>query len=157
MKPTYIVLHTEAGPVGKTGDRFAAINEYHRNLYNFRSALGLYSGYHYVIEKSGKVIQARRDDEPGAHTYQQGMNYKSIGICLAGDHSKERPEPPQIFALRDLIRRLQTTWRIRDRNIRPHHDFAIYKVCPGQFIDLEFIRTKLTVEKKTLWDWLTLH
>jgi N-acetyl-anhydromuramyl-L-alanine amidase AmpD len=39
-------------------------------------------GYHYVIERSGAVVNGRQCTEPGAHA--RGYNHCSIGICLIG-------------------------------------------------------------------------
>ncbi|MBZ4369940.1 N-acetylmuramoyl-L-alanine amidase, partial [Mycobacterium tuberculosis] len=65
------------------------------------SSLGFYVGYHYVIEKSGNLLTARRESEIGAHTI--GQNESSIGICLVGNFDVETPTQQQIATLGDML------------------------------------------------------
>ena len=102
-------------------------------------------GYHYFIAKDGKIYKGRPDNANGAHTEEQYMNYRSIGICLEGcyEHyvpNPKKPEyvmedfevpPEQFSALADLIKGLQATYNIPNDNVKPHRFFATYKLCPG--------------------------
>jgi len=146
MNPTYIILHHSSVSQKKNKKQFRAINNYHKSLWDFKSSLGYYVGYQYLIEPSGKVIQARRNTETGAHCYQQDMNHKSIGICLTGHFDLEQPKPKQIFALRDLLRKLCKDYVIPVKNIKTHNEFA-KKSCPGSNIDIVFIRSLVTEVK----------
>lgn len=125
MKPTSIVIHHELGNQG-----FWGVNEYHRQIFNFRSSLGYYCAYQYFINKDGQLFQARLDDEEGCHTI--GRNKDSIGICLAGNFDLERPTPAQLITLKDLILRKMTEWAIRPNEIYGHRIYANYKSCPGR-------------------------
>lgn len=44
-------------------------------------------GYHYVIERDGRIVRGRAEDVQGAHA--AGQNADSIGICLMGGMSEE--------------------------------------------------------------------
>lgn len=139
-KPQYLVIHhslTRKSPNPKTWE---AVNKYHKTKFNFPSSLGLYIGYHYWIEDNGRIIQARLDTDPGAHCKEQNMNFKSLGVCMEGNFDIEKPEDVQIFALRDLMKKLCATYKIPKNKIMFHRDYATYKSCPGKLMDRNFIR-----------------
>lgn len=79
---------------------FASINNYHKKLWNFKSSLGYYAGYHYVITHTGKLIQARAETEAGAHAI--GFN-NDIGICLIGNFETGKPTRAQLKTLSALL------------------------------------------------------
>ena len=126
--PQYIIVHHTATPRDKT--TFAAVDRYHRKKWNFRSAFGHYIGYHYFIDAHGNIIHGRDNNEAGAHTRQKGMNYKSIGVCLAGNFDKEQPSANQIGQLAELLWQVSTTYNIPPERVLPHREFAA-KSCYG--------------------------
>ncbi|OGK35105.1 hypothetical protein A3F59_02625 [Candidatus Roizmanbacteria bacterium RIFCSPHIGHO2_12_FULL_38_13] len=125
MKPTAIIIHHELGNHG-----FWGVNDFHKQLWNFKSSLGFYIAYQYYIGKDGIVYQGRLDDEEGCHT--KGRNFDSIGICLQGDFDIERPTLAQTIALKNLILKKMTYWAILPNNIYGHRIYANYKSCPGR-------------------------
>lgn len=94
-----------------------------------RSSLGFYVGYHYLIEKTGAIRQARADDDEGAHTI--GQNLKSIGICLAGNFDVDVPTMAQVESLGALLLALTVIHKIRENQIFPHRMFS-EKSCFGK-------------------------
>ena len=143
-KPQWIILHTEAAPVKMDAPRFAVVNEYHRQQFDFKSSLGFYCGYHYFIEKNGKIIQARADTDEGAHT--KGYNSVSLGICLAGNGDVEMPIESQKQALGGLIGRKMVQFGISKENIVPHRHFLAHKekTCYGRLLSNEWARNLIT-------------
>lgn len=134
-RPKYLIVHhtggTNADPLADTSHHtFEMVNEYHRQLWNFRSSLGHYIGYHYFIEKNGKVTQGRADYDDGAHCI--GKNTTSIGICMAGnfDRPGSLPTKEQTDSLKRILLTLKNTYSIRDADIVPHRKFA-NKTCYG--------------------------
>jgi N-acetyl-anhydromuramyl-L-alanine amidase AmpD len=81
------------------------------------SSLGFHVGYHFVIEETGDTVQTRSLDERGAHTDNCGsercgdisgapahlINFRSIGVCLAGDFTINTPKPAQIRSLHEIV------------------------------------------------------
>lgn len=137
-KPSWIILHhsggTDRDPLADTSNQtFEDINEWHRLNPNtnpgFPSSLGYFCGYHYVIEKSGRLVQARSDFEGGCHT--KGMNYASIGICIVGNFDSTLPSDAQIHTLWNLLDKLQQRYLIPSSKIVPHRVFAP-KSCFGK-------------------------
>ena len=134
------MIHHSAVSHERHPDQFINNNNYHRSLWRFKSSLGYYLGYNYEITKKGVFRQARRDGERTAACYQNKMNDgRCIHICLDGNFDIEKPAPAQIYALRDLVRRLVKKYGINKDNIVFHNQFAP-KSCPGQNMDLNFVR-----------------
>jgi N-acetyl-anhydromuramyl-L-alanine amidase AmpD len=144
--PKFIMIHHSAVSYDKNADQFEANNNYHKKEWNLKSSLGFYLGYHYEIAKNGKVRQARADGEQSAACYQDDMNDgRCIHICLDGDFDNEKPQPAQIFALRDLMRRLCDKYKIAKEGIIFHKDYAP-KSCPGKNVDLAFVRSLIEMK-----------
>lgn len=47
-------------------------------------------GYHYIIDRDGKVVEGRPVDRAGAHT--KGHNKNTIGVCLIGGHGSAKTD-----------------------------------------------------------------
>lgn len=124
--PNKIILHHDG--VSRSGDSFDVINAFHKDRFNMLSSLGFYVGYHYLIEKTGAIRQARADDEDGAHT--KGQNNSSIGICLAGNFDVDVPTMAQVESLGVLLLSLTSAYKISHSAIYPHRMFAA-KTCFG--------------------------
>lgn len=141
MKPTFIMIHHTAVSYDKNPDQFKANNEYHKAKWNFKSSLGFYLGYNYEISSKGKVYYARKNGEKTAACYQSFMNDgRCIHIAVDGNFDIEKPEPAQIFALRDLLRTLVKKYGINKNNVIAHRNHA-NKSCPGKNIDMNFIKS----------------
>ena len=141
IKPKFIMIHHSAVSYEKNPDQFKANNNYHKAQWNFKSLMGFYLGYNYEINKAGKVYQARKDGEQTAACYQKNMNSgQCIHVCLDGNFDQEKPTPNQIYALRDLLKRLVNQNDIKLSNIVFHRDYA-QKTCPGMNIDKKFVQS----------------
>ena len=95
-KPKYIIIHHTVENNG-----FDSVNEWHRQLWGFRSSLGFYAGYQLYLEKPGKWYRARSDFEEGAHC--PGHNKDSIGTAIQGDHRTEKLTPKLNLLLTNKI------------------------------------------------------
>lgn len=129
--PEYLIVHTEASPVITNAPRFDVVNQFHRTRLFDKSSLGWYVGYHYFIEKSGLLIQARADTDEGMHTI--GFNLKSLGICLAGNGDVELPTLAQTETLKKLLNEKSKQYNIPKEKIKPHRLFLGHKekTCYG--------------------------
>ena len=91
-------------------------------------------GYHFLIDRDGKVMAGRPLQTVGAHT--QGHNTGTIGISLFGGHGSaatdafaENYTPEQDKALRDLIAHLRANYPSIAK-VSGHNQYAA-KACPG--------------------------
>jgi len=81
--------------------------------------------------------------QTGAHTRQQGMNHRSVGICIIGDFDLAPPNQEQWTLALRLTRSLMSILKIPAERIYGHREFASYKTCPGALFDLEKFRLTL--------------
>lgn len=147
-EPKFIVVHhcggTDTDPKFDTSNQsFEVVNEYHKQKWWFKSSFGYYIGYHYFIDRQGKVTQGRADTDEGAHTV--GHNLESLGICLAGNFDVTMPTPAQIQALRTLLKNKMIEYSIPVGNVVPHRKFAV-KTCYGNLLGDDWAQ-KLLVDK----------
>ena len=150
-KPEWLVVHhtggTQADPLADTSHHtFEIVDNYHRGLWQFRSSLGHYIGYHYFIAKDGTVTQGRADLDEGAHT--RGVNLKSIGICLAGNFDATLPTAEQTEALTELLKDLTARYSIPTEKVVPHRKFS-NKTCYGNKLSNEWAANLLKSDKRT--------
>lgn len=143
--PQNLIIHHSITPRDlnvKTTER--SIQNNHKNRGFPVSSMGWNIGYQYVIYGNGEVRQYRQDSEEGAHTKEQGMNFKSIGICLIGDFDKEFPNDVQIASLKRLMQNKIIQYSIPPKNIFPHRKFATYKSCYGSHLGDDWAQRLLT-------------
>ena len=120
-KAEYIVIHHTT--VDSLQPQFDIVNNYHKSLGFEKSELGYYCGYALFIERDGRVIRARKDNERGVHTI--GSNDKSIGCCLAGNFDVSFPTKPQIDTVKRLIKQYALP-------IKWHREVQEHRTCPGK-------------------------
>ena len=99
-------------------------------------------GYHWVIERDGKIQHGRHAQSQGAHV--RGHNHESIGICLVGGMAENGdPEdnftPEQWLVLEMLIEVLQV--RYPAARVVGHYYFTPYKTCPN-FVVEQWVQVK---------------
>jgi N-acetyl-anhydromuramyl-L-alanine amidase AmpD len=113
-------------------EQFNAVNEGHRKRWNgkTKSKMGFYGGYHYIVERNGAIQQFRGEDETGAHNNVSLMNYRAIGVCFAGNMSRQNLSDAQIVSGVRLIKGIQARHNILDKNIKPHRFYKATQ-CPG--------------------------
>ena len=120
--PHTLIVHHGGGPFN-----FREVNNYHKNLWGFRSSLNYYIGYQLFIEYSGKVYRGRSDNEEGAHTRYH--NIGTVGVCLQGNMETGYPTQNQLLTLEKIIRE----YKSKGLKIKMHKDFN-FTICPGKHL-----------------------
>lgn len=91
-------------------------------------------GYHYFVNKQGKIFKGRPDDAIGSHA--KGYNSTSLGICFEGRYNKEIMPQAQIEAGRWLVSYLKKKYNIYQ--VVGHRDL-MQTDCPGKLFPFESI------------------
>jgi len=139
--PKYVIIHHSATTQGDV----ASFRRAHKAK-GWRDV-----GYHYVInngtyQADGLVEVGRTEYEDGAHCKADGMNRKSIGICLVGDLNVQRPTTAQMESLKQLCRDIMSRYRIPAGNILGHGEVkGSATACPGKNFDMKKLRGRLEV------------
>jgi len=112
-------------------------------------------GYHFFINKNGIIYKGREINQNGGHT--QGMNTKSIGICLEGcytdyKHMTEKTVPEvQIKSVIALTKYLMNWNNLR--KIYPHSQFNQSKDCPGKYFPFgRFLADCFKIKQELTWE-----
>jgi len=103
--------------------RLEAIRRAHRNL-NWGDI-----GYHYAVDRGGRVYECRPLDFQGAHV--KDHNEGNIGIVNLGNFDLQSPSDAQMHALRSLLTSLQQQHRVSVHGVRTHQEWAP-TACPGR-------------------------
>lgn len=104
-------------------------------------------GYHFVIgngthTEDGCLETGRPDHLRGAHA--KGANDCSIGVCLVGDFTSDRPTEKQLSALGSLLQELMERHRLIRRDILLHRQVRGSRTeCPGKCFTEETLREAL--------------
>jgi len=92
-------------------------------------------GYHFLVSRSGEVVQGRPVEKSGAHA--KSHNSDSIGVAMFGgfgsdadDLATEHFTPLQLAATYELIRKLQEQYGVKNENVIGHNRISS-KSCPG--------------------------
>jgi N-acetylmuramoyl-L-alanine amidase len=86
--------------------------------------------YPYFVERDGTIMQGREENETTWHAGSWIVNRQSIGICLAGDFTREDPSREQLKSLKDLMIDIQRRVGINNENIFLHKEVK-KTACPG--------------------------
>ncbi|MFT7517781.1 MAG: hypothetical protein ACI84O_001582 [Myxococcota bacterium] len=97
-------------------------------------------GYHFLIDRAGKIIAGRPLSAQGAHA-SGNNNIGNIGICLLGNFASQpnrgndyimaqEPSSAQILALTELVDALRGNYSISGNNVFGHKELKSTD-CPG--------------------------
>jgi N-acetyl-anhydromuramyl-L-alanine amidase AmpD len=145
-KPNKIIVHhtggTDAVPLADSSNaRAIDIDNWHKvrwpgftsRYFVNENSESYHVGYHFVIEKSGKVVQCRGLDEEGAHCI--GQNTSSIGVCLSGNFDLTKPTKAQEKSFRKVYNTIAAVYpNITPNDIYPHRKYAT-KTCYGNNLE----------------------
>ena len=127
----YLIIHHSVSNRDNTS--VEDIDSWHKARWShFKSSLGYWAGYGYIITGNGKVTQTRNDDEEQAHAI--GWNIKSIGIALTGNFNDWALSPQQDNALKVLLNRLRAKYKIPLKNVLSHNEIDVTQ-CPGKNLE----------------------
>lgn len=101
----YVIVHHDASLAGETYD---ALQLYTQEAnYHIGKGWG-HLGYSFRIARDGTVYQTVPYDEIGVHAGNYSYFKNSLGICLDGDFSRQKPSHAQYKALESLMTALTT-------------------------------------------------
>ena len=88
-------------------------------------------GYHFAIDRAGRVWELRELTWQGAHAGDPERNQGNIGIEVLGNFELQELTPEQKKSLTLLVRQLCETHNIPPANIFTHRELK-NTVCPGE-------------------------
>jgi hypothetical protein len=99
----YVIVHHDASVAG---DSYDAVHLYEQEAnYHISKGWG-HIGYSIRIARDGSVYQTVPYEEIGVHAGNYTFFKNSLGVCLDGDFSRQKPSVAQLNALRSLMEHL---------------------------------------------------
>ncbi|HYC79184.1 MAG TPA: peptidoglycan recognition family protein, partial [Planctomycetota bacterium] len=137
-KPTLVTIHHTADkkiPGADYQDNLRQMQAY-QNGHQARGWADV--GYHFVIDKAGRIWEGRPLHLKGAHAGSNEANEHNVGVALIGNFEKTDPTAKQTEALEDLVLWLCAEYGIPDRRVYTHHQIKDWPGvrgatnCPGK-------------------------
>lgn len=86
-------------------------------------------GYHYIIDRAGRVIEGRSIAYQGAHVKNQ--NEHNVGVMLLGNFEQQSPSQAQVNTLQTTLRFLMAKHRVPVSRVYTHRELG-KTACPGR-------------------------
>ena len=86
-------------------------------------------GYHFAVDRGGRVWEARPLAYQGAHV--KDHNPGNIGIVVLGNFEEQSPSDAQMEAMRRHIVALMRRYKVPARRVQTHQEWGAHTACPG--------------------------
>ncbi len=141
-----ITIHHEGAPKGNwetspalVSRRLRRIQQEHRQRMHAADI-----GYHFIVDRSGRVWQGRGLDYQGAHVKHK--NPHNIGIMCLGNFEMQQPARGQVQSLETLVQMLLHGYDIPAKQLCAHRELGA-TACPGKYMmpHIRFMRSRFAV------------
>ncbi|MEX0885518.1 MAG: peptidoglycan recognition family protein [Phycisphaeraceae bacterium] len=96
-------------------------------------------GYHYVIDRAGRLWEGRPIGYQGAHV--GGNNEHNLGIMLLGNFDNQQPTRAQLDAMVDTVRTLRRRYNVPAHRVVTHQEITP-TACPGRRLQPQIVRLR---------------
>jgi N-acetyl-anhydromuramyl-L-alanine amidase AmpD len=87
-------------------------------------------GYHYAVDRAGRVWEARPLAYQGAHV--KDHNPGNIGVVVLGNFEQQAPTDAQLAALRSHLSAMMRAYGVPARRVHTHQEWdGAATACPG--------------------------
>ena len=93
-------------------------------------------GYHFVIDRSGRVWEARPLAYQGAHVKNQ--NPHNVGVMCLGNFNIQQPSNAQLQTVARFTRSLRRKYRVQQGSIYTHRELGVTS-CPGNALQPKIV------------------
>ena len=118
MDPSYITNKASVA------ERIEKIRKYHVGNNNWGDI-----GYHYIVDRAGRVWEGRPIQYQGAHV--RNNNEHNVGILVMGNFDKQSPSSAQLKSLYSTTAALTTPYKVKTALVRSHQEIN-KTACPGK-------------------------
>lgn len=95
-------------------------------------------GYHFIIDRAGRVYEGRPLIYQGAHV--KNHNEGNIGVLCLGNFESHAPSDAQLRALAAHVKTLRTKFRVSESNVRTHREWkGAQTLCPGRSLQTKVV------------------
>lgn len=98
-------------------------------------------GYHYVIDRDGRVWEGRAINFQGAHV--KNRNEGNLGICCLGNFDEQSPSSAQVAALERHLALLMKSYGVPKSRVKTHQEWSGARTaCPGKSLQATMTRLR---------------
>lgn len=105
-------------------------------------------GYHFIIDRAGRIWEARNLQIQGAHV--DSCNENNLGIMCLGNFEEQAPSQAQIDALFKAVKAFRTAYKVPVSHVYSHQEwFRLGKThsteCPGKSLQAQMGKLRKAV------------
>lgn len=93
-------------------------------------------GYHYIVDRAGRVWEGRDIRQQGAHVKEN--NEHNLGILVLGNFDKQSPTDEQLEGLVMTLRAMMATHRVALSRVYTHQEINP-TACPGRVLQARMV------------------
>ncbi len=97
-------------------------------------------GYHYIIDPSGRIWQARNARWQGAHA-GGARNEHNLGILVLGNFEAQRPTRQALESLDEFVATQMLRYRVPIERVFTHRELKA-TICPGRALQAHMLKTR---------------
>ncbi|MHC5003388.1 MAG: peptidoglycan recognition protein family protein [Planctomycetota bacterium] len=135
----YITVHHtgqafSATEQGSTASHLESIRRYHCGDRGWGDI-----GYHYAVDRAGRVWECRPVGWQGAHV--RDHNEGNIGVVVLGNFDRQSPTTVQVEAVHRHVQSLLRNYRVPVSRLRTHQEWAP-TACPGRSLQRVMVSSR---------------
>jgi hypothetical protein len=132
-----ITVHHEGAPIARWATGRAQTAEILRGVHRYHTQERGWAdiGYHFVVDRGGRVWEGRPAALQGAHVRDRNPN--NLGVMVLGNFDRQQPSDAQLMGLARLVRALRRKHGVAEREIRSHQEWLVTS-CPGRHLQPRF-------------------
>ncbi|MCC7204328.1 MAG: N-acetylmuramoyl-L-alanine amidase [Phycisphaeraceae bacterium] len=96
-------------------------------------------GYHYIIDRSGRIWQGRDVRYQGAHVQENNEN--NVGVMLLGNFEQQKPSSAQMVTVVDVLRALMRQYKVPIKRVYTHRELKP-TICPGKSLQPQMVKMR---------------
>ncbi|MDF1809938.1 MAG: peptidoglycan recognition family protein [Phycisphaerales bacterium] len=96
-------------------------------------------GYHFAVDPSGRIFQARPLELQGAHV--KNNNPGNLGIVAFGNYEKIRPTQATLSSINKLVAYAMDRFSVSISNVHTHRELRS-TACPGKYLQSQMVSTR---------------
>jgi hypothetical protein len=134
----YVTVHHDGMSPFRATDQASSVERLEMIRNGHRSKGWGDIGYHFVVDRGGRVWEGRELKWQGAHVKER--NEGNIGICCLGNFDEQSPSDAQLEALQQILECTMAKYRIPASRVKTHKEWDIARTaCPGRSLQSEMI------------------
>jgi hypothetical protein len=136
LRVRHITVHHSAGPLFTANDRAGTIDRLDSIRRYHRSKEWGDIGYHFAIDRVGRVWECRSLRYQGAHV--KDHNEGNLGILVMGNFEQQQPDRRQLAMLEQFTTQMMSRFRVSRSRLHSHQEWGSATACPGRSLQQYF-------------------